>query len=148
MSGTAMAIVATIAFVGACSSTPDPQPKSSSATSSTEHGTTDQIGFTCASAQGAEVDDAGLICTEILAMLHEVRPDLRFIDGGDDAPAVRFTITHSTPRGMGLEAIWIDAEGQAFAGRPLSTSFFDRSADPNLRRNFLATFLRENPIPF
>jgi len=106
------------------------------------------IGFDCTSENGAEVEDAPLICSEVLAALTEARPDLRFVSGGSSARSAKFTITYATSRGLGLEATWVDAGGAITTGRPLSVSFFDRSSDPILRSNFYTAFLRENPIPF
>lgn len=108
----------------------------------------DTITFACTPAAGAEIEEADRICGEVLDALKTARPDLRFVAGTSAPPTARFEITRGNARGLGLEATWIDAQGTSTAGKPLSVTFFDRGSDPELRRNFYATFLRENPIPF
>lgn len=107
-----------------------------------------QVTFSCTPAAGADVAEPDRICSEVLDVFNEARPDLRFVAGTSGAPAVRVVITHGTSRGLGLEATWIDASGASTPGKPLSTAFFDRSSDRELRQNFYAAFLMENPIPF
>lgn len=108
----------------------------------------DTITFVCTPAAGAEIEQADRICGEVLDALKAARPDLRFAGGTSAIPAARFEITRGNARGLGLEAIWIDAQGARTVGKPLSVTFFDRPSDPEMRRNFYALFLRENPIPF
>lgn len=108
----------------------------------------DPITFICAPAADTEIEGADRLCGEVLDALNAARPDLRFVAGSSGAPAARFEITRGNARGLGLEATWIDAQGARTAGKPLSVTFFDRPSDPEVRRNFYAAFLRENPIPF
>ena len=104
------------------------------------------ITFVCTAAPG--VEDADGLCGEVLEALKTARPDLRFAAGTSATPAAHFTITRGNARGLGLEATWVDAGGARTVGKPLSVTFFDRGSDPELRRNFYAAFLTENPIPF
>lgn len=134
--------------LGACSAPAAPASDLTSGDRSSEGGMTQQITFLCAPKPGAEVEEPDLICAELLDALKAARPDLRFAAGASGAPGVRFVITYATSRGLGLEATWTDAGGASTAGKPLMVSFFDRSSDATLRRNFYGTFLRENPIPF
>lgn len=91
---------------------------------------------------------AQTICDEFISYLRETRPDLAFRPGDPAAPGIELLVTHATERGLGLDIIWIAANGQKSAGLPLKTAFFDRSSDKILRRTFYTAFLRQNPLPF
>lgn len=147
-----LASLAVIVLTGACSAPTAPidapQPAATSVHRSHGDGMTDPITFICTPAVGARLEDPDRICSELLEVLTETRPDLRFIAREAGMPSARFVIVRGDSRGLGLEATWIDADGATTVGKPLSVTFFDRPSNPEFRRNFYGAFLKESPIPF
>ncbi len=105
------------------------------------------ISFSCQASPQAEAGMAADICREFRAALAEKFPGHSF-DAETGAPGLTLTILRANARALALEATWIAADGSRNTGPPLSTAFFDRNSDEQLRRRFYNTFLEQNPLPF
>lgn len=105
------------------------------------------ISVSCSPGFQINVDVAENVCTEFKDLLIKKYPQHNF-GTGSGAPGIALTVPKANERSLGLEVIWVTSGGPRRAGVPLSTAFFDRNSDKQLRRRFYEKFLLENPLPF
>jgi len=105
------------------------------------------VALSCTPGPMASPEAAEEICREFRDMLAETYPQHRFV-AGDTPPAIALTVVRANDRGLGLAVTWIAADASRTTGEELSTTFFDKSSSPSMRRRFYDTFLRHNPLPF
>ncbi len=102
----------------------------------------------CRPDAGVSAEDSLIVCREFGAFLAETHPEMHFSVGGESLPRIDVVVTVATPRALGLNIAFVDANGARREGTPLRTKFFDRSSDPVTRRRFFTAFLQSNPLPF
>jgi hypothetical protein len=104
--------------------------------------------FSCTAAPEVSEAQADLVCGEFADFLRSSFPDrvVRSADG--DHPRIDLTVLKSSERTVSLDVTFVDVEGRQTRGTQLQTAFFDRNADPEMRKLFFVKFLNQNPIPF
>jgi hypothetical protein len=107
-----------------------------------------EIAFSCAGAADVAAAEADIVCREFADALRDAYPAHPIRPSGTGVPRLDLTVTGAGPRSVGLSVTFIAASGARTEGIPLRTSFFDRNADPVLRKRFYDAFLMQNPLPF